>query len=68
MMEMIIAVAVPLALFTYAFIGWTVGTVIARRCSFAMEPLGVIAGALWPIGVPLVLGAWVAARISKRWR
>jgi hypothetical protein len=65
---MIIAVAVPLVLFAYAFIGWMVGTVIVRRCSFVMEPIGVIAGVLWPIGVPLVLGAWVAARILKRWR
>ena len=62
----LIVLAAFVGLVLYAFVAMLAFRAITRRCSYETEPVGGLAGLLWPIGVPLVLGAWLARRALAR--
>jgi hypothetical protein len=62
----VIALYVVIALMVYAFVARLLVGVIMPRMSYANEPLGIMVGVLWPAGLPILLGAWLATRVAKR--
>lgn len=52
-------------LVVYALIATVAVREIGKRMTFSMEPVGWLAGALWPIGLPLLLGVWLGIRATR---
>jgi hypothetical protein len=62
----VIALLLVIGLVVYAFIARLIVGAIVPRMSYANEPLGIMAGVWWPAGLPILLGAWLATRVTKR--
>jgi hypothetical protein len=62
-MTLLVALGVAVGLAAYAFIATIAAKAIGSRCSVENEAAAWLAGVLWPAGVPVVAGVWLARRL-----
>lgn len=55
------------ALAAYAFVAAVLFRAIVARLPADADVLGFLAAALWPIGLPILAGVWLAAQARDVW-